>query len=758
MGKNLVIVESPTKARTIKRYLGNNFDVRASFGHIKDLPTKTLGVDIEHDFTPQYEVIRGKAKVLKELKTAASGVEDIYLAPDPDREGEAIAWHIADELAKNGKKNMRFHRVLFRELTEKAIKEAINAPVELDKNKFESQQARRILDRLVGYQLSPILWDKVKRGLSAGRVQSVAVKIICDREREIRAFVQEEYWSVHARLKAGLPPEFLAKVISKNGKKLTIPDKKTAEEITAFLKNTTFNIAKVQTKEKRRQPPPPFITSTLQQEAARRLRFSAKKTMTIAQMLYEGIDLGEEGPVGLITYMRTDSTRLASEAINAARDFIKETFGKDYVPSKAPSYKSGKLAQDAHEAIRPTSVSKTPENLAGYLTKDALALYELIWKRFVASQMAPAILDQTQVDIDAAPYMLRANGTIMRFPGFTVLYSEKKDEERPDIDEDEADSGDLPQLSNGEGLDLVDLIPKQHFTQPPPRYTEASLIKTLEEKGIGRPSTYATILSTIQEKEYVRMEQGHFVPTELGFVVTDLLMGHFSEILDTGFTADMERQLDEIEEGKTSWLEVLNRFYSPFKKSLDAAKTEMPTIKRTGVATNIKCNKCGAPMVIKYGRSGEFLACSAYPECKNTSDFTRDEKGEIKIAEKKAPPPSMGICDKCGRPMVVKKSKFSEFIACSGYPECKNTKPLSTDVPCPAPGCNGQIVKKRTKTGRTFYGCNRYPECQYVSWDEPVNEKCPDCGSPILVVKSSKDKKRILKCPVKGCGYKREPE
>lgn len=757
MGKNLVIVESPTKVRTIKRYLGNDFDVRASLGHIKDLPTKTLGVDIEHGFIPQYEVIRGKAKILKELKAAAAGAEDIYLAPDPDREGEAIAWHIANELAGNGKKNIRFHRVLFRELTEKTIKEAINAPVELDKNKFESQQARRILDRIVGYQISPVLWDKVRRGLSAGRVQSVAVRIICDREKEIRAFVPEEYWSVHARLKAGLPPEFLAKVVSKNGKKITIPDEKTAGEITAFLKDAVFKIAKVQTREKKRHPVPPFITSTLQQEAARRLRFSAKKTMTIAQMLYEGVDLGDEGPVGLITYMRTDSTRLAAEAVNAARAFIKDKFGNDYVPSKPPTYKSGRLAQDAHEAIRPTAISRTPESLAGHLTKDALLLYELIWKRFVASQMAPAIFDQTQVDIDAAPYMLRATGTIMRFPGFTTLYSEKKDEEQSGIN-DEAGSVDLPPLSEGEMLSLVDIIPKQHFTQPPPRYTEASLIKTLEEKGIGRPSTYATILSTIQDKEYVRMEQGHLLPTELGFLVTDLLMGHFPEILDTGFTAEMEKRLDEIEEGKISWLDVLSGFYGPFKKSLDAAKTEMQPIKRTGIATDIKCDKCGAPMVIKYGKSGEFLACSAYPACKNTSDFTRDEKGEVRPAGKKEPPSSAGTCEKCGRPMVVKRGRFGEFIACSGYPECKNTKPISTGTPCPNPGCDGQIVKKRSKTGRTFYGCNRYPDCQYVSWDEPVHEKCPDCGSPILVIKIGRDKKRTLKCPVKGCGYAKEIE
>ncbi|MDA8162176.1 MAG: type I DNA topoisomerase, partial [Desulfobacteraceae bacterium] len=748
MNKGLVIVESPTKVRTIKRYLGNNFEVKASLGHIKDLPPKNLGVDIENDFSPKYEIIRGKAKVLKELKTAASGVEDIYLAPDPDREGEAIAWHIADELGGNGKKTKRFHRVLFRELTEKAIKEAIKAPVELDKNRFESQQARRILDRLVGYQISPVLWDKVRRGLSAGRVQSVAVRIICDRERQIQAFVPEEYWTVHARLKAGLPPEFLAKAVARDGKKLSLTNKEAADEVVSFLKGADFKVKKIQTKEKKRGPAPPFITSTLQQEAARRLRFSAKKTMTIAQMLYEGVDLGKEGPIGLITYMRTDSTRLADEAVKAARAFIKDGFGQAYVPARAPSYKNARAAQDAHEAIRPTSVLRTPEMIAAHLTKDALALYDLIWKRFVASQMAPAAMDQTQVDIEAGPYMLRATGTVMKFPGFTTLYSEKKDEGETNLI-DEAGSAELPRLSEKEVLSLACVIPKQHFTQPPPRFSEASLIKTLEENGIGRPSTYAAILSTIQEKEYVRMEQGHLLPTELGFVVTDLLVGHFTEILDTGFTADMERRLDEIEEGKISWLEVLSGFYGPFKQRLDSAKAGMKQVKRLGVTTDVRCDKCGAPMVIKYGRSGEFLACSGYPECKNTSDFKRDEKGIVIPVDKKEAAVSSETCPKCGRPMVVKRGRFGEFLACSGYPECKSTKPITTGAPCPNPACGGELVKKRSKTGRVFYGCNKYPECQYMVWDEPVKEACPECGSPILVAKITKDKK-VLRCPVKG--------
>ena len=757
MKKGLVIVESPTKVRTIKRYLGKDFDIRASVGHVKDLPKKRLGVNVEDNFKPEYEIISGKNKIIKALKSAASKVDNIYLAPDPDREGEAIAWHIAEELQAKRGKARQFHRVMFHELTEQAIKKAIKSPEKLNKNKYESQQARRILDRLVGYKISPLLWSKVKRGLSAGRVQSVAVRIICDREREIQAFVPEEYWTVAAQLEGSNPPPFLAKVIALKGKKLSIPDGEKAQEVVRDLNSADFRVAKVETKERKKYPSPPFITSTMQQEAASKLRFSAKKTMMMAQRLYEGIDLGDEGPVGLITYMRTDSTRVAKEAVKEARILIDGRFGKDFVPQRAPVYKRGKMAQDAHEAIRPTSVARTPEDVAPYLDKAALALYNLIWKRFIASQMSPAILDQTRVDIEAGMYLLRVVGTIVRFPGFTILYSETKNEsqEKGRNSSDKAKT-DLPALAKDDPLKLLGIEPKQHFTQPPPRYSEASLIKTLEEEGIGRPSTYANILSTIQGKEYVRLEKRYFYPSALGLVVTDLLVAHFSEILDSKFTAAMEKNLDGVEDGSNSWIKVLEKFYGPFSKSLDLAKEKMKSIKTKGVSTDIMCDKCGAPMVIKYGKSGEFLACSGYPECKNTKDFRRDEKGLIQIQDREIPTDK--ICDQCGRPMVIKKGRFGEFLACSGYPECRNTKSISTGISCPEPSCDGELFQRRSRSGKTFFGCSRYPKCKYATWDRPVAKKCPLCGFPILVEKNTKSDGKILKCPAKGCKYKIEQE
>lgn len=757
MKKGLVIVESPTKVRTLKRYLGKDFDIKASVGHVKDLPKKRLGVDVEDNFTPEYEIIRGKSKIIKELKYAASKVDNIYLAPDPDREGEAIAWHIAEELQTKRGKAKQFHRVLFHELTEQAIKKAIESPGELDRNKYESQQARRILDRLVGYKISPLLWSKVKRGLSAGRVQSVAVRIICDREREIQTFVAEEYWTVTAQLEGSNPPTFLANVIALKGKKLSIPDREKAQEVVRELKAADFKVKKIETKEKKKYPSPPFITSTMQQEAARKLRFSAKKTMTLAQILYEGVVLGDEGPVGLITYMRTDSTRIAKEAVKEAIALINARFGKDFVPQRAPVYKRGKMAQDAHEAIRPTSVARTPEDVAPYLDKATLALYNLIWKRFIASQMSPAILDQTRVDIEAGLYLLRVVGTVVRFPGFTILYSESKDEsqEKERENSDKAKT-ELPALATDDPLKLLGIEPKQHFTQPPPRYSEASLIKTLEEKGIGRPSTYANILSTIQGKEYVSLAKQYFYPSALGFVVTDLLVTHFPEILDSKFTAAMEKNLDEVEDGSNSWIKVLEKFNGPFSKSLDLAQEEMKSIKIKGVSTDIKCDKCDAPMVIKYGRSGEFLACSGYPECKNTKDFKRNDKGQIQIQDREIQTDK--ICDRCNRPMVIKKGRFGEFLACSGYPECRNTKSISTGIPCPEPSCDGELVKRTSRSGKIFYGCSHYPKCKYATWDVPVAKECPLCGSPILVERITKSNRRIFKCPVKGCKYKIEQE
>ena len=745
MKKGLVIVESPTKVRTLKRYLGNDYEIMASVGHVKDLPQKRLGVDKENDFEPEYVVIRGKGKILKQLKSAASKVKDIYLAPDPDREGEAIAWHIAQELKKAKGNGKRFHRVLFNELTRKAIIEALKSPTTLNKNRFESQQARRILDRLVGYEISPLLWEKVRRGLSAGRVQSVAVRLICDREREIQNFVPEEYWSITATLEGREPPPFEAKLLKKKSRAIKIENEKKAKEVLEVLKGQEFRVERVKRVERKKNPSPPFITSTLQQAAARQLGFSAKKTMMLAQRLYEGVDLGEEGPVGLITYMRTDSVRIADEAVRQAREFISEYYGERYLPKRARAFKKGKQAQDAHEAIRPTLVSRTPEKISSFLDKDLLRLYTLIWQRFVACQMAPAIYDQTTVDIRSGDFLFRAVGSVLKFEGFMKVYGKNVSLD----DEDKL----LPPMKEGDLLTLHKLEPKQHFTQPPPRYSEASLIKALEEKGIGRPSTYATILSTIQDKNYVKLENRRFYPTELGFLVTDLLISHFPEILDTAFTAEMEQGLDKVEEGKVSWVELLRKFYDTFSKRLDSAKENMESVKRNGVATDIKCGKCGANMVIKYGRTGEFLACSAFPSCKNTMNFKRDEDGTI-IPLKDEPEPTDFKCEKCGSKMVKKRGKFGEFLACSAYPECKNTMPIPTGVSCPREGCDGEIVQKSSRRGKVFFGCSNFPKCDFAIWDRPISEKCPICNSPYLLEKIKGDEIQYV-CPRKGCGYVR---
>jgi DNA topoisomerase-1 len=749
MKKGLVIVESPTKVKTIKKYLGKEYDVRASVGHVKDLPRKRLGVDKARDFKPEYEVIRGKGKIIKELKAAAAKVDDIYLAPDPDREGEAIAWHVADEIrhTRSGK-NKRFHRVLFHELTRQGIRDAINAPVELDRAKFDSQQARRILDRLVGYELSPLLWKKVKSGLSAGRVQSVAVRIICDREREIQAFRPEEYWSVTARLKGGTPPEFETKAYSFDGRKVELKKASDADLVVQEIKTAELRVAGVRKKERRKNPFPPFITSTMQQDAARRFGFSAKKTMTLAQRLYEGVELGSEGPVGLITYMRTDSTRVADEAVADARSFITREFGDKYVPSRPRHFKKGKMAQDAHEAIRPTSVMRTPESVANSLGRDEARLYSLIWKRFVASQMSAAVYDQTRIDVSAGRCVLRATGQVMKFPGFTKVYGES--EPAKSVDGKKKSDLLLPGLSEGDRLDLLDVRSKQHFTKPPPRYSEASLIKTLEEKGIGRPSTYASIISTIQSKDYVVMEQKRFRPTELGFIVTDLLTGHFAEIMDYRFTASLEKELDDIEEGTVSWTDTLHKFYRAFAKSLAKAAEEMKSVKSEGVPSGIKCDKCGAEMVIKIGRAGEFLACSGYPACKNTKDFKKDENGKVVIVESERD--AGENCEKCGRPMVIKKGRYGEFMACSGYPECRNTKSIPTGVRCPRDGCKGWIVQKSSRKGKVFYGCDKYPACDFAIWDKPVNEPCPSCGGSFLTERVGQAGVTV-KCPDKTCGY-----
>lgn len=756
MSKSLIIVESPAKARTLQRYLGKSFTVKASVGHIRDLPEKTLGVDVEQDFQPKYVTIRGKAKIITELRSAAQKADQIYLAPDPDREGEAIAWHIATTI-EAAKKPVR--RVLFHELTKKAILAAIENATDIDQNKFEAQQARRILDRLVGYQISPLLWDKVRRGLSAGRVQSVAVRMVCEREQEIADFTSIEYWSITAELQQAGPPPFFAQLELVNGEKLTnkkdnrIADEASAQAIVAELRGCPFIIDKVSKKKTKRNPSPPFITSSLQIEANRKLRFSAKKTMMLAQRLYEGIAIGEDGPTGLITYMRTDSTRINDEALGQVRDYIRTAYGDKYLPAKANIYRAKKSAQDAHEAIRPTDVAKTPESLAPHLEKDMLALYTLIWKRFVASQMAQAIYDQTSVTIAAGRYGFKAVGSIMRFLGFMTLYVESRDESQtlPQADPDRDVI--LPDLKEGQGVELLKLDPGQHFTQPPPRYTEATLVKALEENGVGRPSTYATILSTIQDKEYVKLEQRKFYPTDLGKLVNDLLVRHFPAIMNTEFTASMEQNLDRVEEGSVDWLRILRDFYGPFRQALDQAKIDMKSVKRSAVPTDVKCKLCGGVMVIKWGRKGEFLACENYPECKNTQDFKKDDEGNIVPVGKEEPLPSGAICEKCGKPLVFKNGRFGRFLACSGYPECKHIPAEKTGVQCPEPGCGGELIKKISKKGKVFYSCNHYPKCRFAIWDKPVNKPCPDCQSPYLLEKENKKYGLHVKCPNDKCGY-----
>ena len=742
---SLIIVESPTKVKTIRKYLGPEYDVRASVGHVKDLPKNKLGIDPEKGFEPTYLVMDSKKKVIAELKKAASKADQILLAPDPDREGEAIAWHIAEEIGK--KKTVR--RVLFNDLTRETILDAIAHPQDLDFNRYEAQQTRRILDRLVGYQISPVLWDKVKRGLSAGRVQSVAVRIICDREAEIRAFIPEEYWNLTALLEGSNPPPFEAKLIKIDGKKAKVGNAKRSAEVVASLQGAPFIVSAVEKKEVKRQSPAPFTTSKLQQEASRWLHFSAKKTMSTAQRLYEGIELGAEGPVGLITYMRTDSVRIAAEALGEAREYIQRNYAPAFLPPKARVFKVAGAAQDAHEAIRPSSMAHPPQAIKPFLTPDQFRLYQLIWNRFLACQMNPAVLDQTTVDIAAANCLFRAQGSVMKFPGFTILYTEGKED-----NSDENGFGKLlPEVRQGETLKLLELKPEQKFTQPPPRFSEASLIRELEEKGIGRPSTYATIMTTIQDREYVLLEKGKFIPTDLGILVTDLLVKNFPRILDVAFTAEMETELDRIEEGKTKRLDILNNFYLPFQEELRKAKANMTNIKREETPTDLVCEKCGKSMVIKWGKNGRFLACTNYPACKNTKNFKQDEKGEILPEDKTTDIP----CPLCGKPMIARQGRFGKFLGCSGYPECKHTinlTPDGTPVAAPAEGappaavcekCGKPMVLKRGRYG-AFLGCSGYPECKNIVKTSPSGSPvaqaapqeisdvlCDKCGKPTAV-------------------------
>jgi len=755
VSKPLVVVESPTKVRTIKKYLGNDYNVAATVGHIKDLPGKEMGIDVENGFKPEYKFIPGKQKIIKSLKQAAGDTSDVYLAPDPDREGEAIAWHTAEVLKKKGR---NFYRVLFHELTKNSIQKAMAEPENLDRSKYEAQQARRILDRLVGYQVSPLLWRKVKGGLSAGRVQSVAVRIICERERAIQAFEPQEYWSITAHLETDTPPPFFAKLVKKDGEKFDIPDEKTSNRVLKELDGEKFVVEKIQKKTTKKNPLPPFTTSKLQQEAIRKLRFSARKTMMIAQQLYEGIDLGPGEPVGLITYMRTDSTRIASEAALEARQLILDRFGREYALEQPRYFKNTKKVQDAHEAIRPTSVFNTPEKVKPHLSAEQLALYQLIWQRFVASQMAQALINQISLSIKAGAYLFTASGSTVKFPGFMALYM-SVDEEI--ASQSEQSKPKLPELSQGAVLKLNQLEPRQHFTMPPPRFSEASLVKELEENGIGRPSTYASILSTIRGKGYVDLVKGYFRPNELGFIVNDLLVQNFPEIFDVEFTAKMEEKLDQVESEKIDLLEVLTRFYRPFKKDLQSASDGMLSVKGVGMPTDLKCPACSQPLRIKVGKNGHFLACSGYPECTYSRDYTRDEKGRIQPVEHPEEEVTDKQCAKCGLPMVVKRGRYGDFMACSGYPECKNTLSLNSNgsgkaigVNCPQPNCDGEIVERSSKRGKLFYGCNRFPECTFATWDKPIGRECPACGANFLVEKTTKKQGTFVSCLTEGCGFK----
>ena len=752
-GKNLLIVESPAKARTIEKYLGADFKVMASVGHVIDLPPTRLGVDVEDGFKPEYVVIKGKQSIIDNMKKQARAAKAVYLAPDPDREGEAIAQHIADRLRDA---NEHIYRATFNEITKSAVRQAIQQPREINPDLFNAQQARRVLDRLVGYKLSPLLWRKVRRGLSAGRVQSVAVRVICDRERDIKAFVTEEYWTIEGIALADVPPSFVIHLDRINGQKAAIPNKEAADALLAEMKSLEYKVGDVIKKEVAKRPFAPFITSTLQQEASRKLKFPAARTMSIAQKLYEGVELGAEGSVGLITYMRTDSTRLSNEAVGHIRDFIRSSYGEKYVPENWRVYTTKKNAQDAHEAIRPTDITLTPEKVAPYLDGPALDLYTLIWKRTVACQMVDATLERTRIEVPAGRFLFVANGSVIKFEGYLRVYQEGRDEsgksesdnegaEPVQLDDDET----LPPVKAGDKLGIEEMKGNQHFTQPPPRYTEAGLIRELEKQGIGRPSTYAAIISTIQDKEYVNKESGTFRPTDLGFMTTDLLTESFPHIMDIKFTAMMEDQLDRVEEGTVNWVDLLQNFYGPFARTLEEAGSKMRNVKSEVVETEHKCDKCGSPMVIRWGRNGKFLACSAFPKCRNTKPIVEDAEGNVTIAEQEQ---TDRKCPECGRPMTVKNGKRGRFLACTGYPECKTTQPYPIGAPCARPGCDGELVERRSPRGSVFYSCNKYPECRFSVNERPYREECDKCNKAHFFVGTGV-KKRVLCCEEKECKF-----
>jgi len=816
MAKHLVIVESPAKAKTINKYLGKDFIVKASIGHIKDLPSKGLGVDVLNNFEPEYEIIpdtkkRNNKKIVADLKKTAKEVETIYLAADPDREGEAICQHLAEEIVPKKPATPAF-RVMFNEITKRAVQEAFEHPKQIDANMVDAQQARRVLDRLVGYKVSPLLCRTIGGRLSAGRVQSVALRMVVEREREIEAFKKTEYWTIAANVAGQQPPAFDARLLKvgdqtvKTGgfdqdlkkTEILIGKDELETKIVAEAKQQTFVVDEVTTKERKRNPVPPFITSKLQQEAARKLGFAVKRTMMIAQHLYEGVEIGAEGSVGLITYMRTDSTRVGEAALSEVRGFINQQYGANYLPEKAVHYRSKKDAQDAHEAIRPSEVARTPDSLAQYLKPEELKLYRLIWQRFVASQMMPALFDQTTIDIKAGRFVFRATGSVQKFDGFLKIYQEGRDEKPAEDDEDERT---LPLVSKGETLTLNKIDPEQHFTEPPPRFTEATLVKALEEKGIGRPSTYAAIMTTIQDREYVEKKETRFHPTALGKTVNDVLIeGGFDDLFNETYTARMEHELDEIEEGKLKWTDALREFYDKFKDDLakfqkyakDIKEKETPTeevclkcntpgmVQKLGrFGKYLKCNSCGATrdaepvaadggtseasadgeeeieacelcgkqMQMKRGRFGPFYGCSGYPECKNIRRISKS--GRIT-----APP--VPIDEKCpvdNAQLVKRQGRFGEFISCSNYPKCKYIKQETIGVKCPRPGCGGEIVVKKSRRGKVFYGCANYPKCDSVFWDKPVLEKCPQCGKPFLLEKTTK-KGTTRRCADEECGYK----
>jgi DNA topoisomerase-1 len=760
MAKNLVIVESPAKTRTLKKFLGRQYAVEASLGHIRDLVKKDMGIGPSYE--PHYQVLANKKDVVKKLRDAAKGAEVIYLAPDPDREGEAIAWHIAEVLGCDPEV---IRRVTFNEITKRAVLQALENPGQIDLKKVDAQQARRVLDRMMGFRLSPLLWEKVKQGLSAGRVQSVALKMVCERQAEIEAFRPEEYWILGAELKADQPPPFVARLLRIEGRKAEVGDGETAAKIVRDLESGTFKIARVERKESRQKPSPPFITSRLQQEAARRFGFSVKRTMALAQGLYEGRDVGDRGAVGLITYMRTDSTRVADEAIDGVRELIAATYGPAALPDKPNRYPSKKGAQDAHEAIRPTTFDLPPDAVKDFLSAEELKLYKLIWDRFVASQMEPAVFDVTQVDVENGPYVLRITGRILKSAGFLAVYHETPDEDAAAAESSE-EAATLPPLREGQTLERLRVSSEQKFTQPPAQFSEATLVKALEENGIGRPSTYATILSTLSDREYAEKVEGRFRPSPLGRMVNDLLQRGFHDILNEGYTAALEEQLDEIEDGKVEWKHAVGEFDEKFTRDLETAGEQLPNVKRDGVRLDELCPQCGSQLLMRFGRYGAFVACSNYPECKYTRNLEEPAPaapgadGAEAPAEEEIPP-----CELCGKPMALKRSRFGPFLGCTGYPECKGTRklgpkatpPKPTGVPCPECG-KGEIEEKQSRRGKTFWSCNRYPDCTFSLWKKPVLRPCPDCGAKFLLEKVTKRHGVQYVCNTEGCGHVEDAE